>query len=216
MPGEKSTSPLAVWESRLKEKARPYLLQGRPGDWEHTLRAIEYGKRLLIEEEGDPEVVITALVLHDIGWSRVSYDDFVQAPPEKKKETHSLKEHMVQGAVLAREILNPLDFPKAKKELVLKIIAVHDLPEVIQNLPEPEAVLVMEADRLDRFGEESLKRYRKMFGENYLQEVRRFLLEGSNTWFRTPTGKRMVQEVLSRVPPAVQETPKERPPVSPP
>jgi HD superfamily phosphodiesterase len=198
LPGETSAGPLAAWESCLKEKARPYLLQGRPDDWDHTLRAIEFGKALLREEKGDPEVVITALVLHDIGWSRVPFDDFVQAPPEKKKETLSLKEHMVQSAVLAREILGPLDFPKDKKDLVLKIIAVHDLPEVIQDLPEPEAVLVMEADRLDRFGEKSLNRYRKMFGENYLREGRRFLLEGSKTWFRTSTAKRLVQEFLAK------------------
>ena len=210
MPGEKTAGSLARWESRLKEKARPYLQKGRPDDWDHTLRAIEYGKAVLKEEKGDPEVVVTALVLHDIGWSRVSFDDFVQAPPEKKKETRSLKEHMVQGALLAREILKPFDFPKDKKELILKIIAVHDLPEVIQNLPEPEAVLVMEADRLDRFGEESLKRYRKMFGESYLKEGRRFLLEGSKTWFRTPTGKRMVQEILGQDPPAVEDTGKEK------
>jgi HD superfamily phosphodiesterase len=205
LPGEKSADSLTPWEIRLKEQARPYLLQGRPDDWAHTLRAIAYGKVLLKEEKGDPEVVITALVLHDIGWSRVSFDDFVQAPPEKKKETRSLKEHMVQGALLAREILDPLDFPKDKKELVLKIIAVHDLPDAIQDLPEPEAILVMEADRLDRFGEESLKRYRKMFGENYLQEGRRFLLEGSQTWFRTPTAKRLVQESLAKTGSADQE-----------
>jgi HD superfamily phosphodiesterase len=205
LPGEKSADSLTPWEIRLKEQARPYLLQGRPDDWAHTLRAIAYGKVLLKEEKGDPEVVITALVLHDIGWSRVSFDDFVQAPPEKKKETRSLKEHMVQGALLAREILDPLDFPKDKKELVLKIIAVHDLPDAIQDLPEPEAILVMEADRLDRFGEESLKRYRKMFGENYLQEGRRFLLEGSKTWFRTPTAKRLVQESLAKTGSADQE-----------
>ncbi len=215
MPGETSAGPLSAWESRLKEQARPYLQRGRPDDWDHTLRAIENGKALLKEEKGDPEVVLTALVLHDIGWSQVSFDDFVQAPPEKKKETRSLKEHMVQGAVLAREILEPFDFPKDKKELVLKIIAVHDLPDVIETFPEPEAVLVMEADRLDRFGEESLKRYRKLFGENYLKEGRRFLLEGSKTWFRTPTGKRMVQEILGQDPPAVEEPRKEKSPVRP-
>ena len=85
MPGEEWAGALARWEDRLKEKARPHLLQGETDDWDHTLRAIEYGKALLKEEKGDPEVVIAALVLHDIGWSRVSFDDFVQAPPEKKK-----------------------------------------------------------------------------------------------------------------------------------
>ena len=170
MPGEASTGPLAVWENRLKEKARPYLQKGRPDDWYDTLRAVEYGKVLLREEKGDPEVVLSALVLHDIGWSRVDFDDFVKAPPEKKKETRSLKEHMVQGAVLARVILEGVDFPKDKKELVLKIIAVHDLPEVILSLPEPEAVLVMEADRLDRFGERE--------PETLPKDVRRGLFAG--------------------------------------
>jgi HD superfamily phosphodiesterase len=204
LPGEPSAGPLAALLSRLKEEARPYLLQGRPNDWDHTLRAIDHGKALLKEENGDPEVVLTALALHDIGWSRVAFDDFVQAPPEKKKETRSLKEHMAQGAAMAREILEPLDFPRDKKELVIRIIAVHDLPEVIQAMPEPEATLVMEADRLDRFGEESLKRYRKMFGENYLREGRRFLLEGAQSWFRTITARAMVQELLAETGPAGQ------------
>lgn len=204
MAGEPSPGLSAARERRLKEIAQPYLLKGRPNDWDHTLRAIDHGKALLKEEKGDPEVVLTALVLHDIGWSRVAFDDFVQAPPEKKKETRSLKEHMVQGAALAREILEPLDFPKDKKELVIRIIAVHDLPEAIQAMPEPEANLVMEADRLDRFGEESLRRYRKMFGEHYLREGRRFLLEGSQSWFRTATARRMVQELLAETGPTGQ------------
>jgi HD superfamily phosphodiesterase len=201
LPGESSQGINELREKLLWEKARPYLLQGRPNDWDHTLRAIDHGKALLKEEKGDPEVVLTALVLHDIGWSRVAFDDFVQAPPEKKKETLSLKEHMVQGASLAREILEPLDLPQDKKELIIRIIAAHDLPEVIQAMPEPEATLVMEADRLDRFGAESLRRYRKMFGEDYLREGRRFLLEGSKTWFRTATSRRMLQELLAETRP---------------
>jgi HD superfamily phosphodiesterase len=204
LPGEPSPGPSEVRERLLWEKARPYLIQGRPNDWDHTLRAIDHGKALLKEEKGDPEVVLTALVLHDIGWSRVAFDDFVQAPPEKKKETRSLKEHMIQGAALAREILEPLELPQDKKELIIRIIAVHDLPEVIQAMPEPEANLVMEADRLDRFGEESLRRYRKMFGEHYLREGRRFLLEGSQSWFRTATARRMVQELLAETGPPGQ------------
>jgi HD superfamily phosphodiesterase len=204
LPGEPPAGPSEVRERLLWEKARPYLLQGRPNDWDHTLRAIDHGKALLTEEKGDPEVVLTALVLHDIGWSRVAFDDFVQAPPEKKKETRSLKEHMIQGAALAREILKPLELPQDKKELIIRIIAVHDLPEVIQAMPEPEANLVMEADRLDRFGEESLRRYRKMFGEHYLREGRRFLLEGSQSWFRTATARRMVQELLAETGPPGQ------------
>jgi HD superfamily phosphodiesterase len=188
---------LGSWEHWLLEQAEPHLRKGRPDDWAHTLRAIRYGRALLQEEKGDPEIVITTLVLHDIGWSRVDYSDFIQAPPEKKKETRSLKEHMAAGARLAREILDPTPFPADRKERVLRIIACHDDPEAVLALAEPEAVLVMEADRLDRFGKESLERYRKMFGENYLREGRSFLLEGAKIWFRTPTARRWVQEMLA-------------------
>ena len=80
----------------------------------------------------------------------------------------------------------------------MKIIACHDEPEVVLAFPEPEALLVMEADRLDRFGTESLGRYRKMFGENYLREGRSFLLEGAKLWFRTPTARRLLQEMLGQ------------------
>lgn len=189
---------LDSWEQWLLKQARPHLRQGRPDDWAHTLRALDFGKALLLEESADPEIVITALALHDVGWSRVDYADFVQAPPEKKKETRSLKEHMTQGARLAREMLEPTPFPPDKRERVLRIIACHDDPEAVLAFKEPEAVLVMEADRLDRFGPESLGRYRKMFGEKYLQEGRSFLLEGAKIWFHTPTARRMVREMLAQ------------------
>ena len=190
---------LASWEQWLLGQAEPHLRQGRPDDWAHTLRAIRYGRVLLKEENADPEIVITTLALHDMGWSRVDYADFVAAPPEKKKETRSLKEHMAQGALLAREILAATPFPADRREQVIRIIACHDDPEAVLALAEPEALLVMEADRLDRFGPESLARYRKMFGENYLREGRSFLLEGSKIWFRTPTAKRLLQEMLAQV-----------------
>jgi len=192
------TGSLDSCEQWLLKQADRHLRRGRPDDWAHTLRALRYGRALLQEEKGDPEIVITALALHDLGWSRVDYSDFVQAPPEKKKETRSLKEHMTQGALLAREILEATLFPEDRRERVLRIIACHDDPEAVLALAEPEALLVMEADRLDRFGPESLARYRKMFGENYLREGRSFLLEGAKLWFRTPTAKRMLQEMLDQ------------------
>lgn len=192
------SASLDTWEKWLLKQAEPHLRRGRPDDWDHTLRALRYGRALLGEEKGDPEIVVTTLALHDMGWSRVDYTDFVQAPPEKKKETRSLKEHMVQGALLARAILDQRPFPTDRKERVLKIIACHDDPEAVLALAEPEALLVMEADRLDRFGPESLARYRKMFGENYLKEGRSFLLEGAKIWFRTPTAKCMLQDMLDQ------------------
>jgi HD superfamily phosphodiesterase len=188
---------LESWEDYFIEKARPHLLRGRPADYCHTLRAIRYGKALLKNELGDPEIVITALALHDLGWSQIDYQDFLLAPLAEKKDTPSCKEHMIQGAKMAREILNHTNFPKAKKKLVLEIIACHDEPDAILAMSEPEAILVMEADCLDRFGMESEERYR-IYGEKIEEEKRLFLLEGAKIWFRTATARRIVEEILAK------------------
>jgi HD superfamily phosphodiesterase len=196
---------LSEWETQLKEKARPYLLRGRQNDWEHTLRAMEYGKALLAEEGGDPEIVITALALHDIGWSQVPKEDFFQAPIFEKKDTPSAREHMEQGALLARQILEELGFPAEKMEKILSIIAHHDQKEYIQSQGLLEATLVFEADRLDRFGPESRRRYEKMFGPEYLHEGRRYLLEGAKIWFQTSASKRMVSDIFGQNPPVLKD-----------
>jgi uncharacterized protein len=192
------TSAVSEWETRLKNKARPYLLQGRQDDWEHTLRALEYGKTLMKEEGGDPEIVIPALILHDIGWSQVAKEDFFQAPIFEKKDTSSAREHMAQGALLARRILEELGFPEEKKEKILDIIAHHDQMDFIRSQNLLEATLVFEADRLDRFGPESLRRYEAMFGQEFLQEGLQYLLEGARVWFQTPSAKRMAPEIFGQ------------------
>jgi HD superfamily phosphohydrolase YqeK len=201
---------LKTWESLLKEKAYPFLIKGRLEDWDHTLRAVEFGKILAEEEGGDPEIVLTALTLHDIGWSQVDYGDFLISPIFEKQNTQSVQDHMIQGANLAGQILNDLQYPPDKKELVLRIIAHHDRPEAIGSMPEIEATLVFEADRLDRFRVESLERYRKMFGPDYGKKGLEFLLQGAKIWFQTSTGKRMVRELLDSDRSSKKDSPKEK------
>ena len=72
-------------EKALAAKARPILEKGRKGDWEHTLRTIEYGRKLLSKEDGEEDIVIPALYLHDTGWSAIDYQDFLNASPARKK-----------------------------------------------------------------------------------------------------------------------------------
>jgi len=81
----------------FKERIRPYLLKSRPGDWEHTLRAVRIGKELLRNEDGDPTVVMPALYLHDIGWSAVVLNEFVQTPVFRREESRSSLLHMRHG-----------------------------------------------------------------------------------------------------------------------
>jgi uncharacterized protein len=179
-------------ENKLKEAARKILVHARNGDWEHTLRAVDYGKYLLEYEEGDPEIVIPALYLHDIGWSRVDFSDFKQASPANKVGTASVRLHMEYGAELAVDILSQLEYDPSIRDSIVTIIATHDAADTIFAMNNPSATLVVEADRLDRYGLEGLKRYKASFGMGYLtgnqlEEAKKTRQDGLKEWFRTPT-----------------------------
>lgn len=191
-------------EQTLINIVQPMLERGRNGDWDHTRRTIEYARALLHSEPGDARIVIPALYLHDTGWSVIDYQDFLDAPPARKKETRSLRRHMEEGARIADRVLGKLDFAPDNRARIVAIIAVHDDPEQLLALNDLSATLVMEADRLDRYGERSVKRYEDMFGPEYFKEsawlegiaMRR---EGLTEWFKTPTAKTMAHEMADQI-----------------
>lgn len=191
-------------ESRLKEAAGKILERAREGDWEHTLRTVNYGKYLLDHEEGDPEIVIPALYLHDIGWSRVDYSDFMEASASCKDGAESVKLHMRYGAEMASEILSRMQYDRSVRDTVVAIIAVHDDSDAVFAMNNPSAVLVAEADRLDRYGKDSLKRYKTLFGDAYLtgselEGAKKHRREGLTSWFKTPTAIALARKLTKEM-----------------
>lgn len=185
---------------QIKGIAKPLLRKGRGGDWEHTLRAIEYARYLLEHEEGDEEIVIPTLYLHDIGWSKVDLKDFVSATPAHKTETTSVSLHMIYGAELAEGILGELGFDPEQRYRITSIIAIHDEPEKVFAMGNPSATLVVEADYLDRYGPESHLRFSDMFGSMFLnrehkKEAIGYLRQGLDLWFRTQTARRLAEKL---------------------
>jgi len=188
------------FEEKLKARAKALLLKGRGDDWHHTLRAVDYARHLLRFEPGDEDIVIPALYLHDIGWSRVDYSDFKNAPPAMKKEAKSVRLHMQYGAEMAAELLAEMDYDPEKIRVIAAIVAVHDDPEKPFAMGDPSAVIVAEADRLDRYGPDSLERYKKMFGDKALtgkgmNEARKLRMNGLRDWFKTPTAKALAEKL---------------------
>jgi len=187
-------------ENSIKNIVKPLLEKGRNGDWGHTLRVVEYGRYLLQHEEGEEEIVIPTLYLHDIGWSSVNIDDFRQGSPGSKRKTTSLSQHMKQGAVLAKRILDDLGYDPRKINTIISIIAIHDEPDKVFAMENPSATLIVEADRMDRYGPKSINRFQAMFGENYLtgdhlKQRENYLREGIELWFRTKTGKTLAEKL---------------------
>jgi len=189
-----------IFENLLKERVRPLLMRGRGGDWEHTLRAVEYGRYLLRHEEGEEEIIIPALYVHDIGWSSINFDDFREASPGRKSKAMSLSLHMKYGAVLAREILEDLACDTQTTNTIVSIIAIHDEPDKVFAMKDPLATLIVEADRMDRYGPQSISRFTAMDGENYLrgdqwENAATYLREGIELWFKTKTGKALAYKL---------------------
>jgi hypothetical protein len=189
------------FERELKRKVKPFLDNGRPGDYEHTLRAVGYGKELLNHEEGEEGIVIPTLYLHDIGWGKVDFQDFINiASPSRKKDAASVGLHMKRGARLAKQVLEELDYGEEMTQAIVSIIAVHDRPEKIFAMKNLSATLVFEADYLDKFGVPSLHRFETMFKRKPITETEKkdsadHLREGLKIWFKTGTAKRMALQL---------------------
>jgi len=108
--------------------------------------------------------------------------------------------HMKHGAALAREILEYLGYTPQKTHIIVSIIAIHDEPDKVFAMKNPSATLVVEADRMDRYGLESIDRFKAMTGKKYLKgdqwkKASIYLREGLEFWFRTKTGKALAEKL---------------------
>jgi HD superfamily phosphodiesterase len=185
-------------EEQLWSRALPLIKKGRPGDVEHTRSALALGKKLLAKEGGNPRIVIPALILHDVGWSRVNYADFITAEPDVKKDTESIKRHMRYGAQIATDILNDLGWEPDLVPSISGIIAVHDAPDVIQSMNDLNATLVFEADWLDKYSPDRQEVFLNVVKDHEaLEELKQFLDANKSQWFRTKAARELLHQITS-------------------
>lgn len=132
-----------VWAAAL-----PYM-RARKNDI-HIPMAYDYAQRLLADHpEVDGEIVLLAILLHDIGWAVVDQDAiFRDAFGPGMMESEVRRAHEREGARLAREILGELAYDEAVIERVAEIIDGHDTRA---HALSPEDQLVKDADVLWRF-----------------------------------------------------------------
>jgi HD superfamily phosphodiesterase len=91
---------------------------------EHALNVTQYAKLLLKEDAGNPEVVIPASILHDIGIHEAERKHGSSAGPYQEKE----------GPPIAREIMNNLGIEAIIIEEVCSIITHHHSPGKIDTI----------------------------------------------------------------------------------
>jgi HD superfamily phosphodiesterase len=137
------TDHRAVWEA-----ARPYM-RARKNDV-HIPLAYDYAQRLLEHHPtADRELVLLAVLLHDIGWAVVDQEAIYRdgfGPDMMQSDVRIAHER--EGARLAEEILSGLGYEPDLRALVAEIIDGHDTRT--EALSE-EDELVKDADALWRF-----------------------------------------------------------------
>ena len=177
----------------LFKLAEPYLKVR--DDFLHTRVAHQYAVYLLEKEAGDKKIVEPAVILHDVGWSRLKPEEIkiafgVHAKGEKGRQLNRI--HELEGARIAREILAKLDYDRSSTDEIARIIERHDSGKNPQTIEEK---LVKDADKLWRVSKTGY--YYEMERQNTSHEVRyRFLTRNMGKWFFTKTARELADREL--------------------
>ena len=136
-----------------------------------------------------------AIILHDVGWSRLDPEDITIAfgVLAKGEEADRLNRiHELEGASIAGQVLKSLDYDPLLIEKIVSIIRTHDSGLDIRS---PEEGLVKDADKLWRsskigFWQEAERQ------DLDPKELHRYLNERYKEWFFTSTALILAKEDL--------------------
>ena len=200
---ENGPSPASVerekgvnWEAFIKkllEMAEPYLAVR--GDLRHTQAAYEYALFLMRKEGGDRRIVEPAVILHDVGWSRLDPGEIEASYALRAagaKAASLSRMHELEGAEIARRLLEGLEYDPLLIDPIVLIIGRHDSGKEPGSLEEK---LVKDADRLWRFSKigyyQAMKRQNMNSRERY-----EFLVKRMGHWFFTRTARALAKKEL--------------------
>jgi HD superfamily phosphodiesterase len=146
-------------------------------------------------ERGDEEVVIPAVLLHDIGWKMVPESLHLAAFGPNSSNPKLTRDHEVKGAKIAKSILKKFHYPPGKIKEICRIIRGHDTRK--RPISRSDRI-VKDADKLWRYSRKGiaidLGRFR-VSRRAYL-----IFLEGIiDQWFLAATAKEIAKkEILLR------------------
>jgi len=193
LPDQNKDPEWSEFIDRLFQEVEPYL--SVRGDMAHTRVSHDYALILIRQEGGDKGIVEPAVILHDVGWSRLDPREIslafgVLAEGEEANRLNRI--HELEGASIAGQVLQALDYDPLLIEKITSIIRTHDSGVDIRF---PEEGIVKDADKLWRsskvgFWEEA--------GRQDLdpKKLYRFLNERNKEWFFTSTAVTIAGEDL--------------------
>lgn len=171
--------------------AKPYL-NTRKNDI-HVESSYRFALQLLKDEPGDPEVVIPAIICHDLGWITLTEELQLKAfGPVFDPDLRRI--HEVEGVKLAGDILNRVGYDPDKTIEILDIIVGHD--SRLKAISDSDKI-VKDADKLFRFTATGLAididRFRQE-RDSHLE----WITSQIDCWFFTKTGAQLARLELEQ------------------
>ncbi len=157
--------------NQIWELALPY--QDKRDDSGHAATSLKYARQLVELENGNEDVIIPAIILHDVGWSQLVKERrmlIFDKDTSKEVKREIQLEHQNKGVKLADEILRKVNYPEELIKEILEIISEHDTREGFISQNEG---LVRDADKLWRTSIEGFAaaELRRKTGDNPRDEV---------------------------------------------
>lgn len=160
----------------------------------HTYIVYQYACALLKKEPGDPEIVLPASILHDVGWSTIPATDQLKGFGPKISDKTLKRKHEVEGVAIAKNVLKSVQYEASLTKRILDIIDGHDTNEVSKS---PEDAIVKDSDKLWRYSEAGFRidveRF-EMEPHVYIEA----LSDKIDIWFFTKEGRRIARHETDR------------------
>jgi len=191
----------ALWQT-----CKPYLENGRTIDLIHTRISTDLAWRLLREgAKGDEDIIIPAIMLHDIGYSQIDDKDVYKKTtfPDKANnqyDVHIKELHLTEGAKLAEVILEELEYPAPLIPPIVEIVRTHE--DLQGNKPDQSntnRVIVSDADKLYRFTAYNLTSGMALHGKGK-KDAFEFMYNNIDKWLCLNISKRIAIEELRKLP----------------
>ncbi|MGC8658940.1 MAG: HD domain-containing protein [Desulfomonilaceae bacterium] len=174
--------------SEIYELAKPFL--DTRNNEVHMRVSYGFVNKLLEVENGNQAVTCPAIILHDVGWKMVPEELQLQAFGPKNYDRKINRIHEVEGAKIARKILEKVDYDPNLLEEIVEIISGHDSRKEALSIND---AIVKDADKLWRFSREAIKIDPERFDIDRSVHVH-WLAEQIDKWFLTESGHRMALE----------------------
>ena len=160
----------------------------------HVPLAHEYARQLLLAyPQGDPAVVIPAILMHDNGWKMLTPEQQAKSFGPNMSRADLRRQHELEGVRIAEGILATVGVDAGISAEILQIIDGHDSREHALSLNDQ---LVKDADKLWRFSPTGLDIDHRRFGKDR-QAHALWTREQIDNWMFTDYGKQLALDLVN-------------------